>query len=148
MTAEIKSGVSMSPLRDWSRHRIQDDFSSFLKMSEPTAHSIWRYSWETLNCKLSDFLPVGSWREGKKRSSANVLIYAKTKPLSAVWEVFKGGIKIRVHFTKEERYLGNISQLPHYHEAHLPSFSRWVSQKSQHCIFSLKYYTRRMYFYF
>lgn len=133
--------------RDWIRPRIKDDFPSVLKMSEPTAHNIWRYSWDKLNCKLSDFLPVGNWR-GKK-SSVNALIYAKTKPLSTVREIFEGGIKkkIGLSFSREERYLGSISQLFHYHWAHLMNSSRWVIQKSQHYFLAKIPYTLYFYLY-
>lgn len=124
MTGGLKGRISMPPPRVWTRHWKQGPLPQ--RAEDVGTHSSQHlkiHPWEKLNCKLSNFLPVGNQR-GKKKSSVNALIYAKAKPLSS--QIFEGGIKITLYFMREEKYLGSISQIFYYHWVSSAEFLKTV----------------------
>lgn len=114
MTGGLKGRISVPPPRDWTRHWKEGPLpQSAEDVGTHSSQHLMIHPWEKLNCKLSNFLPVGNWSGKKKKRSVNALIYAKAKPLSS--QIFEGGIKRKLYFMREEKYLGSISQIFYYH---------------------------------
>lgn len=124
MIGELKSRIYKTPPRAWIRNGRGSLPQHAGNVRTHSAQHL-KYPWEKLNCKSSNFLPVGKW--WGEKSYVNVLIYAKAKPFSR--EIFEEGIKMKLSFIRDEGYFGSGSQLFCNHWVSSPEFLKIVHSK-------------------